>query len=224
MAQIERPTLSSTNMNLSEDEFIPSPPPIPRSDSSSLSPRCHSPGSPNSDHSARRNQVVVDTDPRTVCFTFGQRKEKLKEECQRIYDETGQKVFIKYVNPSNGFGFWKIYSHCSYAIDQAKNWLEAEEATCVALIKDGTFKRHRGQAPRSPRDNRRDNYNRDGRDGHDGYDRRDRHNGRDNHNGRDRRNGYDSRDRQYDHSDRRNNTRIAKHSSGNRYRRNNNRY
>lgn len=208
MSQSERPKLSSPNMNLSEDEFIPSPPPVPRSVSRSPSPRCHSPGSPNSEHSARRNQVVVDTDPRTVCFTFGQRKEKLKEECKRIYDETGQKVFIKYINPPNGFGFWKIYSHCNYAIDQAKKWLEAEEATCVALIKDGTFKRHRGQVPRSPRENRHENYNprHNGRDRHDGYDSRDRH--------CDRRDSSDRRDY-------RNNS----HSSGNRYRgRGNNRY
>ena len=71
----------------------------------------YSPRSETSNESRRRKFRIVDTDPRTVRFTFGQGKARVKEFADQILEEHGEKVFF-YQNPEthDTFGYWKVYA------------------------------------------------------------------------------------------------------------------
>lgn len=158
---------SKPTLRTIEDSDVPSPPPTPTpgtpcsrtpagqrwQQAQSRRPRKSqsqdSPRSETSSESIHRLNRIVDTDPRTVRFTFGQRKARVKEFADHILDEHGEKVFLAYQNPEtrDTFGYWKIFALSEEVLDLAENWLREQERQCVSLIMNGEFKRHRSRLP-----------------------------------------------------------------------------
>ena len=112
-----------------------------RSDSPVCSNR-HSDGEMSDAESerTRRPERTVNTDPRTVGFTYGKDKENIRTKGTEFKQQFGETVFIKYVTPMGAaFGYWKILSRSEEALSAAESWLRDQEQTCLRAINDGSY-------------------------------------------------------------------------------------
>jgi hypothetical protein len=159
-----------TKLNWADDEFDGRAPDSPNSPNSPKSPNSpNSPNVPNSPETENTNttkppvvdDVVVEvvenpetpekpekrrgsrkisTDPRTIGFTMGPKRQHIRDFAEKIRHEKSDTIFMKYVSPyGNNFGYWNCLSNSTEILDQAETWLRDKEQECIQAIIDGSF-------------------------------------------------------------------------------------
>ena len=85
----------------------------------------------------------VDTDPRTVGFTYGPKHANVRDIAMELNEKYGETVFIQYMNPPNfEFGFWKVLSNSTEACKEVEEWLRKKESECQKEIILGNYRQH----------------------------------------------------------------------------------
>ena len=91
----------------------------------------------------RRELLRVDTDPRTVGFTYGPKHANVRDIAMELNEKYGETVFIQYMNPPNfEFGFWKVLSNSTEACKEVEEWLRKKESECQKEIILGNYRQH----------------------------------------------------------------------------------
>ena len=88
----------------------------------------------------RRTSTYVDTDPRTVGFTYGKNRVNVKEFAKHIEETYNTNVFMQhYIPKTSRFGIWKILSSSEKVHQESKKWLRTMESEAISKIKDGSL-------------------------------------------------------------------------------------
>ena len=112
----------------------------PTKRSSNPAPRTQAKSSVSKEGKIRRGSTFVDTDPRTVGYTYGLRCQNVKNWARQIQDKYGANVFIQHYIPKHSrFGIWKILSTSEEARKDTATWIRKMEAEAVSKIRDGTL-------------------------------------------------------------------------------------
>ena len=97
----------------------------------------------NTQYDKRRELLRVDTDPRTVGFTYGPKHANVRDIAMELNEKYGETVFIQYMNPPNfEFGFWKVLSNSTEACKEVEEWLRKKESDCQKEIILGNYRQH----------------------------------------------------------------------------------